>query len=392
MTPSNSETAPEAIVVSGLEKKFGAFTAVAGISFSVHQGEIFGFSRLQRFGKIDDDPDALRDPHPDRRHGNGGRIRHCHRGGGGEARDRLHVPEVLPLRGPDPPGESPLLSRVYSVPEETWEERREWVLDMTRLQEVRNRPTRDLPPGWRQRLALGCALLHKPRILFLDEPTSGSTRSPAPFLGLHRAARPGGITVFVTTHYMDEARHCGRIVMISEGRIFAAESGRRSSGACPEKPDADLNDAFVALMSVRNEGVRHESPECPGNRRQGGVPPDPGLPEPLPGLRVPLLLILLFGYALSLDVEHIETVVVDNERTELSRDFISRLGASRLLPDRRPPPRHRGRDAGARPRPGNAGRDHPDRLDRRSPGREGDDRPDHPGRSDPNFAGSPGPI
>ncbi len=143
---------------------------------------------------------------------------------------------------------------VYSVPEEQWEERREWVLDMTRLQEVRNRLTRELPPGWRQRLALGCALLHQPRILFLDEPTSGvdpiTRRHFWDFIG--QLAREG-ITVFVTTHYMDEARHCGRIVMINEGRIVAAGSREEIiRAACPEKPDADLNDAFVALMSGKS--------------------------------------------------------------------------------------------------------------------------------------------
>ncbi len=118
---------------------------------------------------------------------------------------------------------------------------------MTRLKEVRDRLTRELPPGWRQRLALGCALLHRPEILFLDEPTSGvdpiTRRHFWDFIGQLAAE---GITVFVTTHYMDEARHCGRIVMINEGKIVAMGSPEEIiRRPVPEKPDADLNDAFV---------------------------------------------------------------------------------------------------------------------------------------------------
>jgi ABC-2 type transport system ATP-binding protein len=135
---------------------------------------------------------------------------------------------------------------------------------MTRLRDVRDRLTRELPPGWRQRLALGCALLHRPRILFLDEPTSGvdpiTRRRFWSFIGQLAAE---GITVFVTTHYMDEARHCGRIVMINEGRIVAqGSSDEIIRDACPDRPDADLNDAFVALMSKRTgaQNVAHEHP------------------------------------------------------------------------------------------------------------------------------------
>jgi ABC-2 type transport system ATP-binding protein len=108
-----------------------------------------------------------------------------------------------------------------------------------------------LPSGWRQRLALGCALLHQPDILFLDEPTSGVdpiTRQH--FWDFIRKLAGEGITVFVTTHYMDEARHCERIVMINEGRIVAAGSPPEIiAAACPDRPGADLNDAFINLMS-----------------------------------------------------------------------------------------------------------------------------------------------
>ena len=143
---------------------------------------------------------------------------------------------------------------IYNVPEKDWQERMDWVLEVARLQEVRDRYTRELPPGWRQRLALGCALLHRPEILFLDEPTSGVdpiTRQH--FWDFIKQLAGEGITVFVTTHYMDEARYCERIVMINEGSIVAVGSPREIvEKAFPGRPDADLNDAFVALMTRNN--------------------------------------------------------------------------------------------------------------------------------------------
>ena len=137
------------------------------------------------------------------------------------------------------------------MPEREWAERIEWVLDMARLQDVRNRRTRELPPGWRQRLALGCSLLHHPEILFLDEPTSGvDPITRRHFWNFIRELAQEKITVFVTTHYMDEARFCERIVMINAGNIVAVGSPAEIvASACPDRPEADLNDAFITLMA-----------------------------------------------------------------------------------------------------------------------------------------------
>ena len=124
---------------------------------------------------------------------------------------------------------------IYNVPARIWKARTQEVLKITRLTNMQDRLTRELPPGWRQRLALGCALLHQPKLLFLDEPTSGE-----------------GVTVFVTTHYMEEARHCDRVVMINEGKIVAGGPPREIiRKVLPDQPDADLNAAFVKLMARR---------------------------------------------------------------------------------------------------------------------------------------------
>jgi ABC-2 type transport system ATP-binding protein len=249
MTPSSDDV----IRVSKLEKRFGPFVAVDKISFSVKKGEIFGFLGSNGSGKsttirmlcgiitptsgqgVVAGHDIFRESEEIKQ-------------SIGYMSQRFSLYEDL-----NPYENLRFYLGVYSVPQDQWEARIAWVLDMTRLQDVSRRLTRELPPGWRQRLALGCALLHRPEILFLDEPTSGvDPITRRNFWTFINQLAVEGITVFVTTHYMEEARHCGRIVMINEGRIVAAGSPddiiRQS---CPDKPDADLNDAFVTLMARR---------------------------------------------------------------------------------------------------------------------------------------------
>ena len=142
---------------------------------------------------------------------------------------------------------------IYDVPSRFWRARTQEVLKITRLTHVQDRLTSELPPGWRQRLALGCALLHHPKILFLDEPTSGvDPITRRHFWEFIKKRTKEGVTVFVTTHYMEEARHCDRVVMINEGKIVATGSPPEIiRQVLPDQPDADLNAAFVKLMARR---------------------------------------------------------------------------------------------------------------------------------------------
>ena len=244
----------DAIAVFNLEKKFGDFVAVNKISFSVKKGEIFGFLGSNGSGKSTTirmlcgiitptggqgtvaGYDMLREPED---------IKHAI----GYMSQKFSLYEDL-----TPYENVRFYLGVYSVPQKQWAERIDWILKMTRLQEVRHRLTRELPPGWRQRLALGCALLHQPQILFLDEPTSGvDPMTREHFWNFIRQLASDGMTVFVTTHYMDEARFCERIVMINAGNIVAAGSPSEIiAAACPGQPDADLNDAFITLMKRRS--------------------------------------------------------------------------------------------------------------------------------------------
>jgi ABC-2 type transport system ATP-binding protein len=115
-----------------------------------------------------------------------------------------------------------LFAGLYSVPSNKLQERIEWALEMANLKGQENLITGTLPGGWKQRLALGCAVLHKPQILFLDEPTSGvDPISRRQFWDLIHQMAEEGVTVFVTTHYMEEAEYCNRLALIFRGKMVA---------------------------------------------------------------------------------------------------------------------------------------------------------------------------
>ncbi len=246
MTLSNSNS----VSVNNLEKKFGDFVAVNKISFSVNKGEIFGFLGANGSGKSTTIRMLCGIITPTS--GDGFVAGHNIMKDSEEIKHSIgYMSQKFSLYEDLTPFENlRFYLGVYSVPEDQWKERINWVLDIARLQAVRNRLTRELPQGWRQRLALGCSLLHKPDILFLDEPTSGVdpvTRQH--FWNFIKQLAKEGITIFVTTHYMDEARFCERIVMINAGNIVASGTPAEIiADTCPHNPAADLNDAFITLM------------------------------------------------------------------------------------------------------------------------------------------------
>ena len=250
MTTFNSN----AVTVKNLEKRFDDFVAVDRISFSVTKGEIFGFLGPNGAGKSTTIRMLCGIITPTSGQGQVAGYDIL-----SEAEDIKHsigyMSQKFSLYEDMTPYENVrFYLGIYDVPATLWDERIQWVFDMTRLNDVRNRLTSELPPGWRQRLALGCAMLHQPEILFLDEPTSGvdptTRRHFWEFIG-HLSQE--GITVFVTTHYMDEARNCERLILINEGKIAA--SGTPTDiikEVFPDRADADLNDVFIRLMSRRN--------------------------------------------------------------------------------------------------------------------------------------------
>ena len=244
----------EIIAVKNLERRFGEFVAVDKVTFQVKRGEIFGFLGSNGSGKSTTIRMLCGILRPTA--GEGTVAGHDIWTEAEEIKSAIgYMSQKFSLYEDLTPFENlRFYLGIYSVPGRQWAERISWVLAMTRLEEAKNRLTRDLPPGLRQRLALGCSLLHKPEVLFLDEPTSGVdpvTRQA--FWEFIMKLAAGGMTVFVTTHYMDDALHCNRIVMIDAGRIVATGTPAEIvRAACPDNPGADLDDAFIRIMTANH--------------------------------------------------------------------------------------------------------------------------------------------
>ncbi len=222
------ETAEEegiAVRAEGLTKRFGHVLAVDNVSFTVRKGEIFGFLGPNGSGKTTTIRMlcGLLPPTAGRatvagfdvvRERNRMKPHIGYMSQKFSLYNDLTVDENIRFYGD-----------VYDLPPERFQKRRRWVLEMAGLVGKEHLLTRDLSGGWKQRLALGCAILHEPEILFLDEPTSGvDPVSRRDFWDLIFALAAQGVTVFVTTHYMDEAEHCHRLGLIYRGRIIALGS------------------------------------------------------------------------------------------------------------------------------------------------------------------------
>jgi ABC-2 type transport system ATP-binding protein len=210
------------VAVRDLVKRFGDFTAVDHINLETSKGEIFGFLGPNGAGKsttirmlcgllrptsghaLVAGYDVARDPESVRQ--NIGYMSQKF-----SLYNDLTVIENLRL-----------FSGLYNVPPNILKSRIDWALTMSNLHDQSQTITGDLPGGWKQRLALGCAVLHQPPILFLDEPTSGvDPISRRQFWDLIHEMSSEGVTVFVSTHYMEEAEYCNRIALIFRGKIVA---------------------------------------------------------------------------------------------------------------------------------------------------------------------------
>ena len=220
--PGEPRQAGIAVKVENLVRTFGDFTAVDRISLEVSKGEIFGFLGPNGAGKsttIRMLCGLLLPTSGSGRVGNFDIITQSE-----EIKQNIgYMSQKFSLYDDLTVEENiGFYSGIYSVPEEKKDERKARVLDMAGLTDRKSALTRSLPGGIKQRLALGCAILHEPQILFLDEPTSGvDPISRRNFWDLIHTMSGNGTTIFVTTHYMDEADYCNRLALIYRGRIIA---------------------------------------------------------------------------------------------------------------------------------------------------------------------------
>jgi ABC-2 type transport system ATP-binding protein len=215
------------VEVQNLAKRFGTFQAVAGISFAVRRGEIFGFLGPNGAGKSTTIRMLCGLLAPTSGSGRVAGFDIVHEAEKIKTRigymsqkfslyDELTVEENIDF-----------YSGIYQLSRSKKAERKEWVLAMAGLNDRRRTRTADLSGGWKQRLALGCAVLHEPPILFLDEPTSGvDPNSRRQFWDLIYELSGQGVTVFVTTHYMEESEYCDRLGVIYRGELIALGTPR----------------------------------------------------------------------------------------------------------------------------------------------------------------------
>ena len=289
-------------------------------------------------------------------------------------------------------------SGIYGVPRQIRGERKQYALRMSGLEEREHTMTGLLPGGMKQRLALGCAILHQPPMLFLDEPTSGvDPIARRDFWELIYQLSAAGQTVFVTTHYMDEAEYCHRLALMHAGKIIAmgvpsalkkelhtqsllqldSANPLESMKAIEHEPgirdvavfgaglhvtvedvaaattrirqalesrgieirrlepiSPSMEDVFVALVEAQ-EGAREKTAmnlrrtRAIARKELKHIVRDPR--SLFMALAQPLLLLLLFGYALNLDVDRIPTLVYDANRSAKSRELIQRFQGSRFF-------------------------------------------------------------
>ncbi len=211
-----------AVSVRDLVRRFGEFVAVDRVSFDVARGEVFGFLGPNGSGKSTTIRMLTGLLVPS---GGEGRV-----AGFDIVRESQRIKDVIGYMSQKFSLYEDLTvaqnldfySGIYRVPAARKAARRRWALETAGLVGREASLTRELAGGWRQRLALACAVLHEPRILFLDEPTSGvDPVSRRDFWDLIRTLAREGVTVFVTTHYMDEAEYCDRLALIYQGRKIA---------------------------------------------------------------------------------------------------------------------------------------------------------------------------
>jgi ABC-2 type transport system ATP-binding protein len=247
----------DAIVVTGLRKTFGDFTAVDGVDFRVKRGEIFGFLGPNGSGKsttirmlcgtigpsgggatvmgydIDSEAEQVR-------------LNIGYMSQKFSLFQDLTVDENLRF-----------YAGIYGLTDEKYRERRAYILKMADLEGRENELTGNLSVGWKQRLALGCATIHEPKLIFLDEPTSGvDPTARRQFWELLYDLAHQGVTLFVTTHYMDEATHCNRLAFIYRGTIIAEGT--------PQEVKADLAaDTILQITVDRGEDALAAVEELP---------------------------------------------------------------------------------------------------------------------------------
>jgi ribosome-dependent ATPase len=348
-----------AIAAEGLTRRFGDFVAVDHVSFSIRRGEIFGFLGSNGCGKTTTMKmlTGLLDISEGRAELLGRpveagdlatRLRVGYMSQGFSLYEELTVRENLELH-----------ARLYRIPAAGVTSSVDGALKRFGLVESAKSKPPGLPLGIRQRLQLAAACLHRPEVMILDEPTSGVDPAARDMFWrlLGELSRRDGVTIFVSTHFMNEAERCDRISLMHAGKVLAVGTPDELRQA---KDTASLEDAFIAYLEQADpDGTSDED-----SRPVWTAPPD-ARPLPTASLRAslrrmwafayremreltrdwvrlgfallgPLLLLLTFGYGITFDVENLSFAVLDRDHSADSRQFVESFAASRYFQQKTP--------------------------------------------------------
>jgi len=355
VTPRVIVDGPPAIEAEDLTCRFGDFVAVDHVSFRIAKGEIFGFLGSNGSGKSTT-MKMLTGLLP-ASEGVARLFGQPLRAGDIETRKRVgYMSQAFSLYGELTVRQNLRLhARLFGLPAADIDRRVGEMLAEYDLGEFADQRPEDLPLGIRQRLQLAAAVIHKPEMLILDEPTSGvdPVARDAFWRSLITLSRRDGVTIFLSTHFMNEAERCDRISLMHAGKVLAIGS---PAELCAERGKATLEETFIEVLTEAGMGEGADA-DAGGTALAGGTAMPTRLFDPrrlfayarretieilrdrarlVFALLGPVLLMLTFGYGISFDVEHLPFAVYDQDQSSESRQLVESLQSSRYFQEQPP--------------------------------------------------------
>ena len=360
---TESDDKTPAIEADGLTRRFGKFVAVDHVSFRIGRGEIFGFLGSNGCGKTT--TMKMMTGLLPVTEGSAKLFGKPMGADDMETRQNVgYMSQAFSLYGELTVRQNlELHAHLYHLPANEIKGRMEELLERYDLKNVADAKPESLPLGVKQRLQLAVAVLHRPPILILDEPTSGvdPVARDAFWRTLIDLSRNDGVTIFLSTHFMNEAERCDRISLMHQGRVLAVGAPKE---LVKQRGSASLEDAFISYLEEAGGADKTKKTEAPQSAAPSALPPpnadqsrtsrrfDPGrlwayarretmelLRDPIRlsfAFIGPVILMFAFGYGITFDVENLNFAAFDQDRTPESRRLLEGFSGSRYFSERAP--------------------------------------------------------